>query len=101
LPHPAPPSPAPPSPAPPRDIDPHRQPIVTCRVLSALADRSLIKSKNHFWQNWPKTHAYVAGMMCFPTSVEEIAAAVRLAEASMLPLRAVGGGWSFSDAALP
>lgn len=74
---------------------------MSCRILSALADRSLTKSKNHFWQNWPKTHAYVAGTMCFPTSIDEISAAVRLAEASMLPLRAVGGGWSFSDAALP
>jgi hypothetical protein len=56
---------------------------------------------NHYWQNWSKTHAYVARLMCFPTSVDEVGAAVRLAEASRLPLRAVGGGWSFSDASLP
>ncbi len=56
---------------------------------------------NHFWQNWTKTHAYVASTMCFPTSVDEVGAAVRLAEASSLPLRAVGEGWSFTDAALP
>ena len=56
---------------------------------------------NHWWQNWPKTHAYIAGTMCFPTNVDELAAAVRLAEASSLPVRAVGGGWSFSDTSLP
>jgi len=56
---------------------------------------------NHWWQNWPKTHAYIAGTMCFPTNVDELAAAVRLAEASSLPVRAIGGGWSFSDSSLP
>ena len=56
---------------------------------------------NHWWQNWPKTHAYVAGTICFPTTVDELAAAVRLAETSSLPVRAVGGGWSFSDSSLP
>ncbi len=65
------------------------------------ADKSLVSSMNHWWQNWPKTHAYIVSLMCFPTSVDEIGAAIRLAEASALPLRAVGGGWSFSDAALP
>ena len=73
----------------------------TCKSLSTGSDSSLFCSKNHFWQNWPKTHAYVASVMCFPTSVDEIGAAIRLAEKSSLPLRAVGGGWSFSDAALP
>lgn len=39
--------------------------------------------------------------MFFPKTVGEIASAVRAAEADNRPLRAVGGGWSFSDAALP
>jgi hypothetical protein len=56
---------------------------------------------DHWWQNWSKTHAYVAGSMFFPTSVDEIAAAVTAAEASAMPLRAFGGGWSFGDAVLP
>ena len=56
---------------------------------------------NHWWQNWPKTHGYVAKRMLFPTTVEEIATGVKMAEADGMPLRAVGGGWSFSDAALP
>ena len=56
---------------------------------------------NHWWQNWPKTHGYVAQRMLFPTTVEQIATGVKMAEADRKPLRAVGGGWSFSDAALP
>jgi hypothetical protein len=56
---------------------------------------------NHWWQNWPKTHGYIAKRMLFPTSVAEIAIGVKAAESSMVPLRAVGGGWSFSDASLP
>jgi hypothetical protein len=70
-------------------------------VISGLASASLPREVNHYWQNWPKTHAYIASLMCFPRSVDEVSAAVRLAEGSSLPLRAVGGGWSFSDAALP
>jgi hypothetical protein len=56
---------------------------------------------NHWWQNWPKTHGYVAAKMLFPTSVGEIASGVKAAESAGIHLRAVGGGWSFSDAALP
>lgn len=61
----------------------------------------IIVSSNHWWQNWPKTHAYVAQKMFFPTSAGEIAIAIQTAEADQRPLRAVGGGWSFSDASLP
>jgi hypothetical protein len=56
---------------------------------------------NHWWQNWPKTHGYVAAKMFFPTSVQEVADAITTSEADKMPLRAVGGGWSFSDASLP
>ena len=98
---PLPPSPPAPAPQPPHG---HREPHpihLSCAEISALADRSLFVSPNHYWQNWPKTHSYVAGLMCFPTNVSEVGAAVRLAESKKLSLRAVGGGWSFSDAALP
>ena len=60
-----------------------------------------ISGRDHWWQNWSKTHAYVAERMFFPRSAAEISAAIRAAEAECRPLRAVGGGWSFSDAALP
>src|SRR5207248_10176585 len=52
-------------------------------------------------QSWPKTHRDIAAQLLFPTSVDEIAAEVKAAEADRVPLRAVGGGWSFSDASLP
>lgn len=61
----------------------------------------IVESPNHWWQNWPKTHAYVAQKMFFPKSAEEIATAIQAAEGDHRPLRAVGGGWSFSDASLP
>ena len=61
----------------------------------------VIGGSNHWWQNWPKTHAFVAEKMFFPKTVDEIALAIQRAEADQRPLRAVGGGWSFSGAALP
>ncbi len=58
-------------------------------------------STDRWWQNWPKTHAYVAGTAFFPTSVDEIVEAIQTVESARTPLRAVGGGWSFTDASLP
>jgi len=60
--------------APPEPI-PHPQPLPgprphsrnRCPGIKAAADASLVTSMNHWWQNWPKTHAYIAGTMCFPT----------------------------------
>src|SRR5438270_9815127 len=60
-----------------------------------------ISSSAHWWQNWSKTHAFVTERMFFPKSAGDVAGAIRSAEAGHRPLRAVGGGWSFSDAALP
>ena len=62
---------------------------------------TVISSPNRWWQNWSKTHAYVAQKAFFPTSVDEIVEAIQATEADQRPLRAVGGGWSFSDASLP
>jgi len=61
----------------------------------------MIESADHWWQNWPKTHGYVAEKMFFPSSASDIALAIQAAERDRRPLRAVGGGWSFSDASLP
>jgi HYDIN/CFA65/VesB family protein len=60
-----------------------------------------IIGQNHWWQNWPKTHAYIAEEMFFPRTSDDIAWAIQRAEALAKPIRAVGGGWSFSDASLP
>src|SRR5262249_38797198 len=60
-----------------------------------------IAGSNHWWQNWSKTHAYVAERAFFPRRPEDLADAIGTAEADQRALRAVGGGWSFSDASLP
>ena len=60
-----------------------------------------ISSPNHWWQNWSKTHAYIAERMFFPRNADDIAWAIQQAETLQRPIRAVGGGWSFSDASLP
>ncbi len=62
---------------------------------------TVLSGPNRWWQNWSKTHAYVAQKAFFPISVDEIAEAILAAEADHRPVRAVGGGWSFSDASLP
>lgn len=72
-----------------------------CVMVQARAERSLVSSGPRWWANWGKTHAYVCQRMFFPRSVDEVAAAVRRAEADGVPLRAVGGGWSFSEAYVP
>lgn len=61
----------------------------------------MIESSKRWWQNWSKTHAYVAEKVFFPISPAEIAQAIQTAEGDRRPLRAVGGGWSFTDASLP
>src|SRR5262249_14161426 len=57
----------------------------------------------YWWQNWPRTFGYVAPFRIVPRSVDDIATAVANAGAGhvMKPVKAVGGGWSFTDAALP
>ncbi|MEO6126139.1 MAG: choice-of-anchor D domain-containing protein [Ilumatobacteraceae bacterium] len=62
---------------------------------------AVTSSSNRWWQNWPKNHAYVAQRMFHPRSAGEISESIREAERRGLPVRAVGGGWSFSDASLP
>lgn len=52
----------------------------------------------YYWRNWPQTFGYVTDGRIYPRSLHEISEAVRTATR---PTKAVGGGWSFSDAALP
>lgn len=53
----------------------------------------------HYWKNWPWTFGYVTTSRAYPRSLEEISKAV--VDAGGGPIKAVGGGWSFSDASLP
>lgn len=90
---------------PPLDIpvDRPRRPIELppCTQRTMRAANTLASSPNHWWANWGKTHAYVCQRMFFPTNVDELAAAVSRAETDGIPVRAVGGGWSFSEVYLP
>jgi hypothetical protein len=59
----------------------------------------------HWWQNWPQTFGYVSPPRVVPRSVDGIVKAIQQisAPAVRVPgrIKAVGGGWSFTDAALP
>jgi FAD binding domain len=54
----------------------------------------------HWWQNWPRTFGYVCENRSFPRSLAEISQAILSANIDQ-NVKAAGGGWSFSDAALP
>ena len=53
----------------------------------------------YYWRNWPQTFGYVTDGRIFPRSLKDISDAIK--STGQRPLKAVGGGWSFSDAALP
>lgn len=59
----------------------------------------------YWWRNWPQTFGYVAPFRLVPRSLEALVAAVigapGAAAPDQTPCKAVGGGWSFTDAALP
>jgi hypothetical protein len=53
----------------------------------------------YYWRNWPQTFGYVTDGRIYPRTLGEISAAINATQKR--PIKAVGGGWSFSDAALP
>jgi FAD binding domain len=55
----------------------------------------------YYWRNWPQTFGYVTPNRRYPRSLADIASAIQEATSKGLPIKAVGGGWSFSDASLP
>jgi hypothetical protein len=55
----------------------------------------------YYWKNWPDVFGYVTPNRAYPRSLADIVSAVQEAAQSNLPVKAVGGGWSFSDASLP
>ena len=55
----------------------------------------------YWWQNWPHTFGYVSPPRSFPRSLAEIVDAVVGVAGADQALKAVGGGWSFTDASLP
>lgn len=59
----------------------------------------------YWWENWGQTFGYVAPFRVVPRSLEDIVQAVigkgNADRQDLTPVKAVGGGWSFTDAALP
>lgn len=59
----------------------------------------------YWWENWGQTFGYVAPFRVVPRSVDDISQAVigsgNRDRPDTTPVKAVGGGWSFTDAALP
>jgi hypothetical protein len=62
-------------------------------ILSPAADQA-----GHWWENFPQTFGYVAPSRVVPRSVDDIATAITELG---VPVKAVGGGYSFTDVALP
>jgi hypothetical protein len=61
---------------------------------------------NHWRTNWPKTHGFVCPEIFYPRSLSDISVAIKSTFNVDEPqlnrqMKAIGGGWSFSDAALP
>jgi FAD/FMN-containing dehydrogenase len=77
-------------------VDVSPSPCQTAR----LGVQSPIDSVNA-WEDWTKTFTFKPTGKYMPRSAAEVAAAILSAEAVSQPLRAVGSGWSFSDAAIP
>jgi hypothetical protein len=65
---------------------------------------SLPEVTGYWWQNWPQTFGYVSPARALPRSLPDISEAIAGASAEgqrARVLKAVGGGWSFTDASLP
>jgi FAD/FMN-containing dehydrogenase len=52
-----------------------------------------------YWRNWMQSFGYVTTGRVYPRTVKDISDAIKRAE--KLPVKAVGGGWSATDASLP
>ncbi len=68
---------------------------------SLAATQFPLFEQGYYWQNWPVVFGYVTPNRRYPRSLADIVAAVQEAAQKGLPIKAVGGGWSFSDASLP
>ena len=52
----------------------------------------------YYWRNWPQTFGYVTQERHYPRTLKDLK---DILAGSGSPIKAVGGGWSFSDASLP
>ncbi|HYK36950.1 hypothetical protein [Alloacidobacterium sp.] len=63
------------------------------------------RQEGYWWENWPQSFGYVAPFRVVPRTVDDLVNAVIGTGTSdnpdLTPVKAVGGGWSFTDASLP
>ncbi len=59
-----------------------------------------VAQPGYWWENYPQTFGYVTPSRVVPRSVDDIATAITALDGPV-PVKAVGGGFSFSDVALP
>jgi len=72
------------------------------------ADPAVVESRpditGYWWENWGQSFGYVAPFRLVPRSLPELVADVRgpmQRRPDTTPVKAIGGGWSFTDASLP
>src|SRR5260370_20447981 len=61
---------------------------------------SAAAQRGYWWENYPQTFGYVTPFRVVPRSVDDIATAIAALDGPV-PVKAVGGGFSFSDVGLP
>lgn len=66
-----------------------------------LTSRCKPGPSGYYWRNWPQTFGYVTPYRFYPRTVGDISSDIRNVARFNPPIKAVGGGWSFSDASLP
>lgn len=71
------------------NVIPPRKPIPP--IPTALSER---------WTNWPQTFEYICQTVYYPKTITELSDAVGKISAGTT-VKAVGGGWSFTDATFP
>lgn len=71
--------------------------------LVSWADLSYCGSgpEGYYWRNWSQTFGYVAEKRFYPRTVDDLSMILEEVRREGIPVKAVGGGWSFSDASLP
>jgi FAD/FMN-containing dehydrogenase len=69
--------------------------------LERLGGSDVFFDSSVAWENWTRTFKFIPERIYRPTSAAEVAAAILAAEVDGRALRAVGSGWSDSDATLP
>lgn len=69
---------------------------MTCPGDGSIGSASIMWA----FQNWARTRTHIVPILCQPTSVAQLVAAVQSAERVAGVARAIGSGWSYPDVAI-